>query len=414
MPQRVMPEPGWRVAQDVPLAEWRALFEDSPLAIAYVSPDRRLMRANGEFAMLCQRMAGELLGRPCCEVLGERPPGAEEGAAGSSCSFCWVEECMRTGVAQRFEQPLRDRLISVVASPMRDRSGGVLGAVLMITDTTTERALQRQLLDLHRLATIGMMTASVAHELKNPLTGIAGFVQLLHRRTDLPDDARAQIGLVHNEARRCVKIVSSLLRFARQKAEGKALVDLNHVVREALDFQRYQLVANGVQVHEDYFPSELPVVADRCQIHQVVQNIVSNALDAILEVRRGGNLFARTLREGGRVVMEFENDGPPLTEPEKIFLPFHTTKPAGKGTGLGLSICHRIMQDHRGLIHAANTLGGVIFRVAFPHPSGDEVASGGTAGGKGSVTRPRAEVGGVGTSEPRPSGSGSPGGLAAP
>jgi len=363
---RLLGRPRQLDLEAVPLTEWRALFEDSPLAIAYLSPDLRLMRVNGPFAVLCGRMAGEMLGRHCYEVLGE----CAEGPAGSEerrpCSACGAVECLRTGVLQRFERTLGDRLVRAVATPMRNRWGGMLGALLMFDDATAERDLRRQLLESQRLAAVGLMTSEVAHELKNPLTSIVGFAQLLRRRGDLPQDAKAHLELVFHEAQRCERIVANLLRFARRKPEEKAIVDIARVVREALDLQRYQLAANGIQLHEDHPPAPLRALTDPYQLHQVVQNIVSNALDAITEAGRGGTLIVRTRQEEGCVLIEFQNDGPQIAEPDKVFLPLYTTKPPGKGTGLGLSVSQEIIHQHAGTIRAMNLPDGVLFRISLP------------------------------------------------
>jgi len=350
----------------VPPAQWRALFDDSPLAIAYLSPDLRLTRVNHLFAALSERTAGELLGRHCYEVLGEQGAAPQTGAEASLCSFCRAVESLRRGVVERFERPLGERVLRVVSSPMTDRGGRTQGAVLMLADATAERELQRQLLEAQKLAAIGTMTSGVAHELKNPLTSISGFAQLLRKREDLPEDAKAHIERVCGEAQRCERIVRNLLKFTRRKSEGRALVDVNSIVKESLELLRYQLSTSGIQVHEDYHPAPLPTVGEYCELQQVVHNIVSNAFDAMREANRGGKLMVRTRPEERRVVVEFENDGSELPDPDKIFLPFYTTKKAGEGTGLGLSVSESIVRKHGGTMEAKNTPDGVLFRVILP------------------------------------------------
>ncbi len=370
----------------VPLGEWRALFHDSPLAIAYVSRDLHLLRLNGAFAVLCGRMAGELLGRHCYEVLGEAEP--------KPCPGCRVREALRTGEAREFERPFGRAILREAASPVGECPGqlgthrqgwsGVsdssAGAVLMIADVTAQHELRQQLNASQRLASVGTMTSSVAHELRNPLTSILGFAQLLQRRSDLPEDARAQVQRIWGESRRCDHIVSHLLKFTRRRDGAKAPVDVNRVIAESLDLLRHPLACGRVRVHQKLHPEPLEVIGHFCELQQVVQNIVVNALDAIREARErpsprpgrsdpaeaAGNLTLRTLREDSWVLVELENDGPEIAEPHKLFQPFYTTKEAGKGTGLGLSVSNAIVRDHGGRIEAANVEHGVLFRIALP------------------------------------------------
>ncbi len=351
----------------VPLTEWRALFHDSPLAIAYVSPDLRLVRVNGRFAMLCGCMAGEVLGRHCYEVCGEEPAAPSEGAAAAPqpCPSCRVAETLQAGAVVEFDRPHGRSILHVVASPVIERWGEVTGAVLMIADVTSERAQRQQVIEAQRLATVGTMTSGVAHELRNPLTSILGFAQLLRRRTDLPEGARAQLERIWTEAQRCDHIVSNLLKFTRRSGRAKAPVDVNRVVIESLDLLRHPLQAGGVQVHQALHPQPLQVMGHFCELQQVVQNIVKNALDALSTVR-GGNVTLRTLPRDASVLMEFENDGPRIAEPHKLFQPFFTTKEPGKGTGLGLSVSDAIVRDHGGRIEAMNAPGGVLFRITLP------------------------------------------------
>ena len=367
-----------------PLGERDVPFTDCPLGMARVSPDRRLVGVNHALAALWTLRPEKLIGRPCCEALGPPLPGVfansraegkwpEAGGQGEGkteerlCAKtgCPVLKCLATGEAQEFERPVGNRVVRAVTWPTWSR-GAVSGAILLVTDVTADRAVWQQLFQTQRLAAIGTMTAGVAHELKNPLTTIEGFAHLLSRRRDLPEDAVAQISRLLGEAQRCTRIVSRLLKFARQKDDGKAVLDLNSVVRDSIELMRYQSSASSVQVHESYHPVPLLVVGDGLGLQQVVQSIVRNALDAIAETRRGGNLRVRTCPQDGRVVLELENDGPPLGDPSMVFQPFYTTKRPGEGTGLGLSTSRAIVQGHGGTIAAENTPQGVLFRVSLP------------------------------------------------
>ena len=239
-------------------------------------------------------------------------------------------------------------------------------ATRTIADLTTPTELRRQLVHAQRLSAVGQMTCGVAHELKNPLTSILGYAQLLRRCGGLPDEADTYIGRIVTEAQRCEHMVSGLLRFTRQEGAGKVITDLNSVVRESIELLRYQLTTSGVAVHEDYAATPLPTVADPCQLRQVAHNLVQNAFDAMREARDGGHLTVRTRQGDGRVIVELEDDGPGLEDLVRAFEPFYTTKDAGGGTGLGLAVSRSIVEAHGGTISAENTGRGALFRVELP------------------------------------------------
>ncbi|MBM4033347.1 MAG: PAS domain S-box protein [Planctomycetes bacterium] len=352
--------------ETVPLTEWRALFHDSPLAIAYVSHDLRLLRVNGPFAVLCGRMAGELLGRHCYEVFGEHALEGDTLERPKPCSFCRARETLRTGEVAEFDRPFGQATLRVVASPVGEHRGKITGAVLMIANVTAERELRRQLVECQRLASVGTMTSSVAHELKNPLTCILGFAQLLRQDAALPEAARAHLGRIWNEARRCDHIVAGLLKFTRRRDSTKAVLDVNQLIAESLGLLHHPIQTSRVRLHESLHHEPLPVLGHFCELQQVVQNIVNNALDALRDARQGGNLTLRTFPRDSWAVMEFENDGPRFAEPHRLFQPFYTTKGAGQGTGLGLCVSDAIVRDHGGRIEAINMPQGVMFRIALP------------------------------------------------
>jgi len=349
----------------VPVEEWSALFDHSPIALACVSPTLRLVRANGLFASLCQTMVGQVVGRYCYEVLGE--PRADGEHKPTPCSSCLALTCLRTGRVQRFERALAPAVLNIVAAPMRDSRGLVRGAVLMIADVTAEVELRRQLAHAQKLAAIGQMTSGVAHELKNPLASVIGYAQLLRRCSGLSEEAQTHIGRIVAEAKRCDHIVRNLLRFTRQKGRGKVVTDLNSVVRESLELLRYQLSTSGIEIQEDYAATVLPTMADPYELRQVAHNLIQNAFDAMRGAGAGGHLTVRTRQEDSRVVMEFEDNGPGLEDIDRVFEPFYTTKEAGEGTGLGLAISRSIVEKHGGGISAkSNIPRGAVFRVDFP------------------------------------------------
>jgi signal transduction histidine kinase len=231
--------------------------------------------------------------------------------------------------------------------------------------------MQEQLMAQDRLASIGQLVSGVAHEINNPLTGIIGFSELLLQR-DLPDDVKADLKIVNDEAMRTAKIVKNLLTFARKQPEGKAPVDINEEIQRVLDLRNHEQKVNNIQVITR-FASDLPqVMGNASQLQQVLFNIVINAEFFMLEAHQKGNLTITTERIGDFVRASFTDDGPGIPEEHmrNLFTPFFTTKEVGKGTGLGLSICHGIITEHGGRIYAESELGkGATFVVELPLPA---------------------------------------------
>jgi two-component system NtrC family sensor kinase len=254
-------------------------------------------------------------------------------------------------------------------SPISDEQGNIDGVVLSGRDVTDLKRLEEQLIQAEKLAAMGQMLAGVAHELNNPLTAILGVTELLRERA-APDEAfRRQLELTHRQARRAARIVQNLLEFSRPASPQKKSLDVNNLVERTLQLHEHSLRRNNVEV-EFHPQGTLPgVVGDANQLIQVFLNLVTNAEQAIREVRETGRLQIRLGRTGNRLSIAFQDDGVGI-RPEalpRIFDPFYTTKRPGGGTGLGLSICMSIIREHGGTIEAESLpAGGSAFTVFLP------------------------------------------------
>ena len=228
------------------------------------------------------------------------------------------------------------------------------------------RRTQEQLLQSEKMSAIGQLIAGVAHELNNPLTAILGYAQLLESE---PMDERCLdfVRKLLKQAQRTHRLVQNLLSFARQRTPQKIPVDIRRVVEDSLALRDYDFKRGNIVVQREV-AEELPAVtADPHQLEQVFLNIINNAVDAMLEMERGGVLSMRVYAENGAVCVEFRDTGRGIVDPKRIFDPFYTTKPVGKGTGLGLSICYGILKEHGGEIEARNVPeGGAALLVRLP------------------------------------------------
>jgi signal transduction histidine kinase len=213
------------------------------------------------------------------------------------------------------------------------------------------------------LATMGELAAGLAHEIRNPLAGIAGVIEIVGRDLPAESPARSVLGDVRHEVLHINRIVSELLEIARPKAPNFGLGDLCSAVDHAVLFAREQATSKGVNISVEKIA--LPKIEhDPGQIHQVLLNLLLNAVQAC---DGNGSVLVECDQQDDTVSVVVTDTGKGIA-PENlanIFRPFFTTK--GNGTGLGLSLAHRIVEEHGGRIEVQSWLGkGSRFTVLLP------------------------------------------------
>ncbi len=260
------------------------------------------------------------------------------------------------------------RTMRASARPLFDADSRFQGVVVSVRDITTEKRLEQQIIHSERLAAMGQMIGGFAHELNNPLTSILGLSEML-QEGDIAEQAKKQLAMMHQQARRASEIIQNLMYFSRPPAPGKSQVNLSDLVQRTLQLQAYPLRKSNITI--DYLPEpSLPSIsADPNQLIQVFLALVLNAEQAIREMREKGSLRIRLGKTENTVFASFQDDGPgiPPENLPSIFDPFFTTKRPGRGTGLGLSICKAILREHGGNIEATSGPGGgAVFTVTLP------------------------------------------------
>ena len=243
---------------------------------------------------------------------------------------------------------------SISLSPMRDEQNTVNNVVVVMTDITDAALLQSKLAHSEQMATIGRLVSGVAHEVNNPLAAILGFTDLLLENPEMPASAREDLQIILQETQRTKVLVQDLLSFARQRPVQRELVQINSVLRQTIKLRSYDFASHGVEVVEDFDESLVPALGDSQQLQQVFLNILNNAYDAVQEAHQRGLITIRTKRIEDSIEVAISDNGTGITDPQRIFDPFYTTKQAGKGTGLGLSICYGIVRAHGGEIQCWN------------------------------------------------------------
>lgn len=342
-------------------ARYRALFRAAPVAIVTLDRDGRFQSINDA--------AARLFGTdPSPRHLADAVVPAER-------------EQVATVLAASFRGQHRDFIFHVargdgvvrqaeaIAVPVEER-GGVATVLVLARDVTDELLLRERVGHSEKMAALGLLVSGVAHELNNPLAGIAALSQALLSDGSGDDGTDRVLQSIRGEAERAGRIVKDLLIFARQRPPELRDVDLNAVVRAAMETpgvhpERWDLaLAGGLP----------PASGEAEQLVQVILNLVTNAEQAMGSDGEGRGTI-RTWSDDTRVGCEVLDSGAGVA-PEllgRVFEPFFTTKPTGQGTGLGLSISHGIIRAHGGEIRAQNRPDGGA-RFWFEIPRGDAAA----------------------------------------
>ena len=239
----------------------------------------------------------------------------------------------------------------------------MLAADLSITIENTR--LHHQLVRSEKLAALGQLVAGVAHELNNPLTGIIGYSELLSEEVN-HEPAAKKIAKLGNEARRMHRIVSGLLRFARQSSSTERAANFESALRDALQLREFHLRKYGIELEMHIEPGLPPLAIGEDELKQIVLNLLNNAIDAVEESRER-IIRVRAEKRSARIAFEFADSGPGFSDLNRAFDPFYTTKPVGKGTGLGLSICYGIVRECGGDVQITNNSPyGATVRIELP------------------------------------------------
>lgn len=260
----------------------------------------------------------------------------------------------------------REAILNLTVAAILSREK-TIGAVLVFEDLTEILHARETAERSERLAALGQLAAGVAHEVKNPLTSIKGFTQLLKGKKNDPAFLEKYVSLVSGEIDRLDHIVEQLLQLARPKTAKLKKADLRESARRVAELVESQLDKKSVRHEQTYPDVPAEVLIDASQIEQVILNLLLNAVEAA--PLRGG-LIRTTIEVGpDSVVLAVQDNGRGIKPEyiEKLFHPFFTTRRGG--TGLGLAVSHRIVTDHGGKIFVTSVPGmGARFAIELPRP----------------------------------------------
>jgi len=256
------------------------------------------------------------------------------------------------------------RYINMNISQLRNHVGEVLGLVVIFEDVTKGVQLEAEMRRISELAAIGQLAASIAHELRNPLSSIKGAAQYL--RNEYADHVAVCefLDIIIDEVNTLNKITTEFLDFARPVKLNLKETDVNDIVFRTLQFMQLDIVKQGVEAHQDLDYNLPRISVDDKHIERVLRNLILNSIQAM---PNGGKLTISTRSADDGVVILVSDTGIGIPEDQvaRIFVPFFTTKT--KGTGLGLSIVQKIIENHGGQIRVDSRVNeGTTFEIYLP------------------------------------------------
>jgi len=304
--------------------------------------DGRITLVNAAAQRLLERSPSELLGAPVHQLFLDSLPTVESQKTHGEVRF---------DAPMRFRKTLRVRTASLTV-PER----GELGYVYVLDDLTEIRRLEREMRMQDKLAAVGRLAAAIAHEIRNPLTSIAGSVSMLSGVPEMNEDHRRLLDIVTRESQRLNSIITDFLAYSRTKQYHFDRVDLVQSVEDTLTLMDHRMTAEntGITIERRFTPRQAWAIADGDRLKQVFWNLCENAVRAM---KNGGTLTAAIEPLGDDWQVSFIDTGTGMTaqQVEKIFEPFQSNFEGG--TGLGLAIVYQIVQAHEGKVWARSKPG---------------------------------------------------------
>ena len=337
-------------------------------------PDALVCIRKGGEIIIFNSAAEKLLGYKKHEVIGKMnivslyPPGM----AKQTMKLMRSNDFGGIGILQKREAALIDKWgneipVSISAAILYD-SGKESGSVGVFTDIREKLKLEKQLLRSEKLSSLGKLSAGIAHEINQPLTGVLTFAHLLLRKYKEDDRTRKDLETIVRETTRIRGIVQGILDFARETRMQKKPRRIEKILDQTLEIIIHQQRFFGIALEKAYDPSIPEVVVDSNLMEQVFMNIILNALDAM---NGSGTLSVSTRLQDGWAEVSFHDTGHGMPEEviDKIFDPFFTTKDSteGMGMGLGLAVSYGIVKSHNGDIQVTSKAGkGTTFTIRLP------------------------------------------------
>ncbi|MBE9536837.1 MAG: PAS domain S-box protein [Proteobacteria bacterium] len=352
--------------------QFTTLLDAIPDALLLLTPDLKVQWSNAQASNTFGKKDSNMTGRPCYDICRKGDLPDEEK--------CPSKRSFKTGHMENAEVfTLDGRHLDVRAFPIKNSRGEVINVIEVAADITEKVKLQVEAVRAGHLASIGELSAGVAHEINNPINGIINCAQILQSKYCESGKGSELAGMIMAEGRRIARIVQALLSFSREKVDKSVLFDINSVMDDSLALTEAYLRKESIDLQVD-IASDLPLVrGDDHKIEQVFLNLINNARYALNQKYPKGDKDKLLKITGEKVEVKgeerlrvtFFDKGPGIPKDirDKILEPFFSTKPSKEGTGLGLSISHGIIEDHGGSL-SVKSREGHYTKIVIDLPSG--------------------------------------------
>ena len=340
------------------------ILRDSADAIMTMDPNDIVTSWNKGAERIFGYLANEVVGKPVQILV---TPELREARELESISRRFRSQgAVRSHQTERITKDGRRIEVIFTRTAIRDDSGQIIGSSSVVKDVTSVRSLEKQLADAEHLATLGELSAGLAHEIKNPLAGIKGAIDVIRYSLPASDKHQEILGDVIHEVNRIDKIVRDLLNYAKPKPASHSSIDLPELVHRIVAMAGSTSKRSSIPIQVCQLAPIPEFTADETQLEQVLLNLLLNAQNAMPS---GGHIevVLDYDRDAATVRMEVRDDGPGIPESiqKKIFQPFFTTRT--DGVGLGLATCLKNVQYHGGTIEVRSEMGrGTTFAVSLP------------------------------------------------
>ena len=322
------------------------ILQSVPSGVMSFDEELRITKVNLSAEKILEIKRESVLGKYLAEVLGE-----------PITTIINDKKLIERGEMSYVTPSGRRIWLGLTLSPLKDRESTAIGQILIFTDLTHLKALEAQMELRSRLSSLGEISAGIAHELRNPMAVIAGYTQLLSKKSD--QSLKPTVDAITKEINVMNRIISDFLSFAKPAELAISDVDLKKIIENCIVI----LVSgrNNIKTHFDI--EKLPIIkGDEILLRQAFTNLIQNAVEAM---PAGGDLMIKS-STGDFLEVTLSDTGPGISGNlvDKIFLPFFTTK--DRGTGLGLSLVQKIIVSHGGTISVDGSDRGAIFRIRLP------------------------------------------------
>jgi two-component system, NtrC family, sensor kinase len=333
-----------------------AIFNGIALPVAMTNVDFTIIEINNAATMFFGKPREKLIGQKCYRAFfGRNRP----------CSYCKSLDCIHGGGMIEIEAEVKNSIYLFQFNNVRVPQNQKMVFVEIIRDVTEQKRLQEDLIRTEKMAGIGTLAAGIAHELNNPLAGIAGTAEIILSELDEGSSLKEYADDILSYAMNAADVIKELSVYTRKEEKELQEVDIVRVLEFSLRLATRGIDSQGIHVRRNYHA--LPhIKAHESDLQQLFLNLIVNAIQAM---DGKGDLTLICYEDSGSVYITVEDTGCgiPPEDMNQIFTPFFTTKPPGTGTGLGLSNCFNLVEKMYGRLRVRSTVGiGSAFSAIFP------------------------------------------------